>query len=253
MVPQPRTTTRPGIVWIVLAVILMVGGPVGCGAFVVARAVGIVTGIDAYGRFPLPVEEAQVSFPEPGRGALWVRLDPSGGEPRLREPSLRGSGGTTVRLRPTPGSSTLSYNLDGEAADLVEMWNFEIDQPGSYRLSVGVADGNAATEIWVGRDGVGGAAPGMVRAFLIAGAVFGIGLVMLIVVLVRRSASRRRVPPTMPPPPPAGSGYSAPPGWGAPPPPGWSSPPQPPPGAVPPAPPSSWGPPPGSTPPTSPP
>lgn len=251
MIPEPRPRTRPGIVWIVLAVLLMVGGPAGCGAFVVARAVGIVTGLDAYGRFRLPVEEAQVSFPEPGRGVLWARVDASGGPPRLTEPSLRGSGGATVRLRPTPGTSTLSYNLDGEAVDLVEMWNFEIDQPGSYRLSVGVAEGNAATEIWVGRDGVGGAAPGMVRAFLIAGAIFGIGLLMLIVVLVRRSASRRRVPAVTPPPPPGGwtQGYSSPPSWGAPPPPGWPPPPEP--GAPPPAPPSGWGPPPGSTPPTS--
>lgn len=257
----------------ILAVLLLVGGPVGCGVYVIGRAVSIVTGIDAYGRYPLPVSETQVTFPEPLRGVIWARVPRQGGSPELVAAALRSSSGTAVELRSVRGVSTFSYNLDGEEVHLVEIWNFRIDEPGSYRLSVGVGDGNEATEIWVGRDGVGGAAPDMARALAIGGLVFLVGLVALIVVLVKRSGRRRQVPPSWPTgfppsgppagPPPPSSGWPTPPP-GAPPPPAWTPSPGwgPPPGLTSPGwgpgaeatpetpPPAGWGPPPGSTPPS---
>ena len=258
MTPAAPPRIRPSGWWIALAILLMVGGPGGCTAFLVSKSLGLIQNADHYGRYDMPVEGAEVDFPskEPD-GTIWVDVSGNKGFNGVSGMSLTGPGGTVAEIDRTSGTASLSVPDGNRQADLVEIASFTVVRPGTYRLNVSARSNAENTTVWVGRGGistvVGGSGPWVVVGLL---GLVG-GLVLLIVVVSRRRSARRAVaavtgygppggypggypvgypgslpgqmpsgawpPPPPPPPPLPGSSGGYPAGWSqmpAPPPPG---------------------------------
>lgn len=262
--PAAPTKAKPGAMWIVLAIVLIVIGPGGCSAFAVVRLFGAINDADAYGRFQLPVHNAQVVFPKATSDAAIQSVVSSGTPPDIRA-SLTGPDGR-VQLIQLENARVLDARTSGAKHRVREVARFTVTTPGTYRLSA-EAESGRDVQLWVGhRIDLGG----RIGIVVVLGfVVFVGGIVMLIVVLVRRRRSRRLMqagaagygpgypggyPPGYPggpagypggPPPPAGP--SAPAGYPPPPPPSNDYPPAPPPpveGSRPEPPPSGFAPPP---------
>lgn len=230
--------------WVAFALVLMLGGPGGCLAVVVSAGIDLIESADAYGRYQLPVEGEEVEFPEAIDDGTIYQNSPSGNdgvvEMRLTDPD-----GNQVKLS-SGGRQKLEYDTGSDRANLSELARFEIDEPGTYRLTARSTASEPDQELWVGRAGLSSAAERVGLPVLLLSAAGVAGLVILIVVLVLRGRSRRSLPPSPPyfppgysPPPP---GYPPQPGY--PPPPGYPPQPPPPPPGYPPQPPVPENPPP---------
>ena len=239
MQPIPPTPApskvRPSAIWIAVAIFLLVAGPAGCGVFLVTKAVGVVQGLDEFGRYTLPVDSDTVVFDQAvDDGQISVDLGPTGGRYRIGEISLVAPDGSEVALERMNSNATITYSFGSERATLVDIFHFKIDVPGSYTLRATTLDGNEADSLWIGRHGISAAATGIGVAAIL-GLVVGFGgLILLIVVIMRRKNAKRAiatpgpygsyppppdafpVPPSAPPAPPS---VPTPPGWGDPPPP----------------------------------
>ena len=250
MTPATPPRIKPSAWWIALAILLMVGGPAGCAAFLVSKSVGLIQNADHYGRFPMPVEGSVIRFPtKETDGTIWVDVSRNSAFTGVSSMSLTGADGTAATIDRKSGTTTISVPDGNNQAKLVEIAEFTIDRPGNYRLTVSALRDADNTTVWVGKGGistvVSGSGPWVLLGF--GGVVAGVAL--LAVVVGRRRRARRAFGPPSPPSfgPPPGSWQPPPPGYGPPagslaPPPtgqshypaGWSQMPAPPPVAPPP-------------------
>jgi len=231
---------KPSLAWIILVVVLVIGGPVGCVAVVFTGVSDLINGTG----YAMPVSEQRVQL-DSTSGGIWLKSDSSITFPS----SVKLSDGKGKDYTITK-SSTTSSNSSGSTN--VEYFNdYDVPATGTYTLSsVGGRGDLVLTDITLagfGKRSLLGIGIGVI-ALLAA-------LILLVVVLVKRSSNKKKLnqsqpyqggyggpppgvgQPGMMPPPPGQGGWNAPGqpgmmppppgqgGWNAPPPQGFPPPP----------------------------
>ncbi|HKY14831.1 MAG TPA: hypothetical protein VJM33_07880, partial [Microthrixaceae bacterium] len=193
-----RPKVRPSALWIVVAIVLMVVGPGGCTVAMVATGFGIFDDIDEFGRFPLPVEEAPVTFVDDvDDGAIYLAA-PEGARAPFVRVGLFDEDGEEVPLSEPDGD----FTVDHPDATAQELFGFSAPA-GTYFLAAIDEREVIGAQIWLGRSSVDSFA-GFAIAAVVGGMVFLVGVIVLVIVLIRRRRSRAAQTPAAWPAPPAG-------------------------------------------------
>ena len=215
---------KPSLAWIALVVVLIIGGPIGCGVVIYSGVKDLVDGKS----YAMPVSEQPVQL-DSTSGGIWIKSDSSITFPSTVK--LTGRDGKTYTI--SKSTSNTSTNSSGNTQ--VEYFNdYDVAATGPYTLgSTGGAGDLVLTDSTFrdfGRSALLGFGIGIL-AILVA-------IIMFIVVLVRRSSNKKKMnagqpfqggyggpmpgggQPGMMPPPPGQPGMMPPPpgqgGWNAP-------------------------------------
>lgn len=196
---------KPSLAWIILVVLLVIGGPVGCVAIIFTGASDLISGTS----YPMPVSEQSVQL-DSTSGGIWLKSDSSVTFPsvvKLTDPS--GKAYTITRSSSTSSASSGDSNA--------EYFNdYDVASTGRYTVATTGGRGDLViTDITLaefGKRSLLGIGVGVV-ALIVA-------LILFIVVLVKRSSNKKKMNPT----PPYQGGYGAPAPVGTPP--GMMGPPQ---------------------------
>jgi hypothetical protein len=214
---------RPSGWWVAFAIFLLLVGPGGCSAVLVTKSVSFINGYNRYASFRVPVEDKPVHLSQSvGRAGIFLRSANESGGAAVEQIEVTSPSGDPVALL-TPGDSINAPVPSGGYLSILRY--FRVDETGEYHVRATVGAAAQGAELGIGKYDVENLGAWLAGGFAVGGAIFLIGLVMLIIVLVRRSRSKREVrmagiPPAVPP----GAPY-----WGAPatapqePPPGWGA------------------------------
>jgi hypothetical protein len=219
----PTTTkVKPSGWWVAFAIFLLLVGPGGCSAVLVTKTVSFINGYNRYASFRVPVEDKPVQLSKSdGRVGIFLRSVNESGGAAVEQIKVTSPSGDPVALL-TPQDSINAPVPSGGYLSILKY--FRVGETGEYRVHASGGQAAQGAELGIGPYDVEHLSAWLAGGFAVGGAVFLIGLVMLIIVLVRRSRSKRAVrmagiPPGVPP----GAPY-----WGAP-------------GTAPPPPPPGWG------------
>ena len=198
----------------------------------VTKSVSFINGYNHYGSFRVPVEDGAVQLEKTtDRVGIFLRAVNESGGGAVERIEVKSPSGHSVALL-TPQDSINAPVPSGGYLSVLRF--FHVDETGEYHVTASVGAAARGAELGVGKYDVENLTAWLAGGFAVGGAIFLIGLVMLIIVLVRRSRSKREVrmagiPPVAP--------YWGPPGAAPPPPPGWGATPTGPPSQYPPYPP----------------
>lgn len=170
---------KPSLAWIALVVLLVIGGPIGCGVVIYSGVKDLVDGTS----YSMPVSEKSVQLTSTS-GGIWIRSDSSITFPSVVK--LTGSDGKSYSI----SRSTSNTSTNSSGSTKVEYFNdYDVAATGTYNLGTTGGDGDLvltdSTFTEFGRSALIGIAIGVV-AILAA-------LVILLVVLVRRSSNKKKM------------------------------------------------------------